>query len=261
MTGAISAAVGTSGLDAPRALWVFPTIMFVGYAVLLAWCILDTARNRRLSIVTLGLLAGTTMWWAEWFGDWGAYLLYSPRYQLLWWHQSTWTTPNKPLFMIAAYGVYYAVAIPIGLALVNRIRRWRPSWPAAVTLLLIVPYFFMEDAIIEYPATHLGWWTYVNPIGPTIGSSRGVFPFLYPMVFTTIFVLTGCWLIDRYDANGRRVFEVRLGVERLKEGWRREIGRLASWVGVLNVTYLVTLIGPLVVLRLAFGPQKSLVPG
>jgi hypothetical protein len=68
------------------------------------------------------------------------------------------------------------------------------------------------------------------------------------------------WLIDDRDDRGRPWFErlTRSGEE--GPGWRREARRVAAWVLVMNATYLVTLIGPLVLVRELFGDPSSLVP-
>ena len=249
-----------AGFSDPGLLWLFPTVCYVGYAVLLVTGYRDFRKSGRLSLTSLGLLAGTTMWWLEWYGDWGSYLLYNPNYSLIPWHQSTWTTANKPWFMIAAYGLYYAVAIPMGLKVIGAVRRRWPSINRQVSLLLLVPYFLVEDLLIEIPATHLGWWHYDNVWGPALHSANSDLPLLFPMVFTTAFVIVGCWLIDQRDANDVCDFERRFGVQKAEAGLARELRRLVAWSVTLNATYVGVLIAPLVALRLAFGVDSAIVP-
>ena len=45
-----------------------------------------------------------TMWWQEFYADWGAYLYYNPDLILLPWGPAPFTTPNKPLYVLAGYG-------------------------------------------------------------------------------------------------------------------------------------------------------------
>lgn len=248
-------------LAEPEHLWVFPTLVYVTFVLLASWAMVDTWRNRRLSVTTLGLVAGTSMWWSEWFGDWGAYLLYNPDYALLAWKSSPWTTPNKPWWMIPAYGVYYAVAIPGGLAVAQRVFRARPQWGRTATVIVVAAVFFYAfDMAIEIPAVTYGWWTYVETWGPTYTSSRGTFPFAYPLLFVVAYVVAVCLLIDWRDDNRDLRFEQWAGVPLVRPGLRRETARLATWVVVLNGAYLLVLMGPLVALRLAFGSDNALVP-
>jgi hypothetical protein len=80
------------------------------------------------------------------------------------------------------------------------------------------------------------------------------------MFFTTLFVVTGAWLIDCRDANNVCAFEHRFGIDKLEAGARREISRLAVWIATLNAAYVATLIAPLVLIRLVFGPSSAYVP-
>lgn len=253
--------LAANDLSDPRHLGFFPALVTIVFVGLVVWGVWDTVRHRRLSITTLGLVAGTSMWWSEWFGDWGAYLLYNPHYDLIPWGSSTWTTPNKPWWMVPAYGAYYAVGIPGSLKLVGWVRRVRPEWGRLPTLLVVTGLFFYAfDVAIEIPATTFGWWTYAHTWGPVYESSRGTFPLLYPVLVVDAYILVVCWLIDRRTDSGVVRFEVMLGTNRVRAGWRRETARLGAWVATLNVAYLVVLMAPLVLIRLAFGPGNGLVP-
>jgi hypothetical protein len=75
-----------------------------------------------------------------------------------------------------------------------------------------------------------------------------------------LFAVVALWLVDDRDDTGRPKFERLVGATAQPAGWRREARRAVSWIAVMNVTYLVTLMGPLVALRLAFGPSSTLVP-
>lgn len=245
----------------PRFLGFFPALVAISFVGLVAWAVADTWRHRRFSVTTLGLIAGTTMWWSEWYGDWGAYLLYNPHYDLIPWGQSMWTTPNKPWWMIPAYGWYYAVGIPGSLRLVNRVRRAKPNWGRLSSLIVVAGLFFYAfDVAIEIPAVTFGWWTYAETWGPVYESTGGTFPLLYPVLLVDAYILVVCWLIDQRDDTGTARFERAFGVRRMRAGWGRETARLGAWVAVLNAAYLLVLMGPLVAIRLALGPASAIVP-
>src|SRR5437588_1052308 len=245
----------------PTASWVMEVlgpIVFLGFIV---WAVVDTRRSRRLSLVSLALIAGTTMWWQEWYGDWGSYLLYNPHFRLLPWRSSLWTTPNKPWFVIAAYGGYYAVIFPLMLALIARVRSARPTWNRHVVAIGVsLVLFYAWDLLVEGGASVLGWWSYTDVAGAAIHSSKGTFPLLFPILLFCFFGVVATWILDQRDDLGRFRFEVVAGVGRVREGWRRELGRAGAWVVLFNGLYVVCLIAPLVAWREVWGAASALVP-
>jgi len=255
-----------SSLGTPTVPWVLEIVGPVVFAGFIAWVILNTRRSRRLSLVSLALIAGTSMWWQEWYGDWGSYLLYNPHFALLPWHHTPWTTPNKPWFVIPAYGWYYAIIFPLMLAIIGRVRRARPAWNrlrwkqalTAVVVSLIL--FYAWDLTVEGAASALGWWSYTHPIGPTLNSTKGTFPLAFPILLFCLFGVVVTWIIDQRDDLGRFRFEVAAGTYRLAAGWKREVARAGLWIVMMNLAYIVCLIGPLIIWRHIGGPSSVLVP-
>ena len=248
-------------MGVPTASWVFEIVGAVAWVALLVVLVTQTVRTRRLSFWGCLFIGGTSMFWLEWYGDWATYLLYNPRFHLLGWHRSLWTTPNKPTAVIAAYGWYYCFIFPAILGIVALLRRRRPEWGRPMTLLLVtIPLFYAWDLLVEGMASVLGWWSYTSDLGPAINSSKGSFPLLYPILFFTFFGVVATWVMDQRDDRGGFRLETVAGVARLGAGWRREVGRAATWSVALNVLYLVTLIGPIVALRAWFGSSSHLVP-
>ena len=248
-------------MNRPVAAWVMQVlgpIAFVGFVV---WAIVDTRRNRRLSLVSLALIGGTTMWWQEWYGDWGSYLLYNPHFRLLPWHSSLWTTPNKPWFVIAAYGWYYAAIFPLMLVAISRVRRARPNWNRHLTGIGVsLVLFYAWDLLVEGSAAAFGWWSYSPVFGAALKSSKGTFPLLFPILAFCLFGVTVTWIIDQRDDLGRFRFETAAGVLRIREGWRREVGRAGAWIAMLNLAYAILLMAPIVLWRDVWGPASQLVP-
>lgn len=103
-------------------------------------------RDRQPSTAALLFIGCFCMFWQEFYADWGAYLFYNPDLHLLPWHHTALTTPNKPWYVLAGYGWFYAGSLPGLLVLFRGIRRRWPTWPYAPTLLLttVVPFYLWE---------------------------------------------------------------------------------------------------------------------
>jgi hypothetical protein len=248
-------------MNQPTAAWVIQVLGPIVFVGILVWAIVDTRRHRRLSLVSLALIAGTTAWWQEWYGDWGSYLLYNPHFRLLPWHSSLWTTPNKPWFVIPAYGWYYATIFPLMLLAISRVRQARPNWNRHLTTVLVaLGLFYAWDLVVEGSAATFGWWSYSHALGAALNSSKGTFPLLFPILLFCLFGVVVTWIMDQRDDRGRFRLETVTGVVRIREGWRREVGRAGAWVAMLNIAYIACLIAPLVLWRDVWGPASSVVP-
>jgi hypothetical protein len=200
------------------------------------------------------------MWWLEWYGDWGSYILYNPHFHLLGWRSTLWTTPNKPIAVFFAYGWYYALIFPAMLALVGVARR---RWPTVgrTTILLAVATvsFYIWDLLVEGGASLLGWWSYVHHVGPAVESSKGSFPLLYPILLFTAYGVAVAWVMDQRDAHDEFRLETLVGIQRIKGTSQRETARVLVWSITLNVMYIVILIAPLIAIRSWFGPPSHIV--
>lgn len=249
----------------PTARWVFEILGPLLWLGMLAYFGRRAVREGRLPTNALIFIAATTMWWQEWYGDWGAYLLYNPKFGLLGWGSTTWTTPNKPWFVIPAYGWYYAIIFPLMLGLMARLRLRRPRWGRLATLLVVtVPLFYLWDLLVEGVSVQAGYWSYTFHWGPALTAERSgfplVFPLVHPLLLFVFFGVVATWVMDQRDDLGRHRHEVLLGAHRLKEGWRRELARAWSWVIMMNAAYWILLMFPLIGIRLAAGPPSALVP-
>jgi hypothetical protein len=162
---------------------------------------------------------------------------------------------------VFGYGWFYSALFPMMLAALAKVRAWRPGWARTTSVVVVaVPVLYVWNFVsADGIATRLGWWSYVETWGPTLHQSGGDFPLLYPMAFFLLFAVAALWLVDDRDDHGRPRFERLLGGQR-GTGPGRELRRAGAWILVMNVTYLVTLMGPLVAFRLAFGVDSALVP-
>jgi hypothetical protein len=241
----------------PLAPWVFQVVgplVWLAMAGFHAW---RTAGRRQLSAGALFFIGATTMWWQEWYADWGGYLLFSPHFELMPWGATTWTTPHKPWAVIPAYGWFFGLGLPGLLAAVESVQRRQPRWSAwAAAAAVVVPVFYAIDLGIEGFATVMGWWTYTNPVGPVLHTSRGSFPLLYPVLLFVFWALVTVRLSLARDDRGRRL----LGVDRVSEGWKRELARAGAWSVTLNVLFWFLLVFPLILVRQGLGTSSSLVP-
>lgn len=135
----------------------------------------------------------------------------------------------------------------IGLA--RRLQAAKPTlayWQAVV--LVASPLFYLWDLLIEGGAAILGLWTYAHHVGPALISERGTFPLVYPIIpFAAMMVMTTI-VIGSRRPDGTSTVEALCGVMRLT-GWRQQIRRIAVWVVVMNLLYLVLFIGPIVIVR------------
>jgi hypothetical protein len=220
-----------------------------------------TARRRFLSPGALLFIAGTTMWWQEWYADWGSYLLFNGHFPLIPWGSSTWTSPNKPWAVIPAYGWFFGLALPGLLALVAALRRRVPEWSTwGLVAAVVVPVFYLIDLGLESTASRLGWWSYTRTVGPTLSTPRGSFPLFYPAgVFVVWAVVTVRLLVER-DDTGHWRHERLLRIPRIPPGWKREIARASVWALTLNALFWFVLVLPTILLRHAFGHPSALVP-
>lgn len=245
----------------PIAPWAFDVGSPIVWAVIALVCIRQAKRDGALSFTALVLISGTSMHWQEWYGDWGAYLLYNPEFWLFDWGATQWTTPNKPAAVLFAYGWYYAAVFPAILAAVAWLRRRLPHWSRLATLVAVAtPLFYVWDLIVEASAVLLGWWSYTDVIGPAIESSKGNFPLAWPILLFTFYGVIASWIMDQRDDEGRFKIEVLAQVVDIRPGWRRETARALFWIVWMNAAYWIFLIGPLIAFRELFGDPSSIVP-
>jgi hypothetical protein len=244
---------------------VNPAVMETGsiwiWSVIAIVAVILTLKDRKLPLIGLVLIAATTTFWQEFFGDWGAYLAWNPAFaRLPLWGEMAFTTPVKPLFIPFSWGWWFAVTIPLLVALVRWLHRKLPRISTtALALLTAFPLFLAYQVYVEGSAVANGWWTYEAVIGPALESPKGRLPLVFPL-------LLGLWasgfvaILARRDGNGLMPHEVRLGVAARPAGWRREWARVWGMILLFQVTFLVVNTAPPVIGRLLVGTPSLMVP-
>lgn len=240
----------------------FELLMGIAFVVLVVWVVIDTRRRGELGLVGLLAIAGLSIFWQEFYADWGAYLLWSSDYHMLWWGSTTWTTPDKPTMNIWSYPVFMTAAFLAMLVLQKWARgRWPRIHPLLLSLVTAGPVLIGFNLVMEYVSVEtFGLWTYVDTMGPVLHSGAGTMPLLYPNIPFGLFGAVTAFLIGWTNEEGRPRFEALLAKAGLPQGLKRDLLRALAWVLTFNVTYWLFLITPMLIIREVWGDPSSLVP-
>jgi uncharacterized protein DUF5135 len=240
----------------------FELLFAVACAALLVFVVFDTRRRGELGLVGLLAIAGLSIFWLEFYADWGAYLLWSSDYHMLPWGSTTWTTPDKPVMNIWSYPVFMTAAFLSMLALQKWARaRWPGVHPLVLSLVTAGPVLIGFNLVMEYVSVEtLGLWTYVDTLGPVLHSDAGTMPLLYPNIPFGLFGAVTAFLIGWTNDKGRPRFEALIAKPSLPQGLKRDALRSAAWILTFNVTYWLFLITPMLIVRELWGDPSPLVP-
>ncbi len=253
--------IATQTMGEPVNPWIMETGSIYLWCGLLLAAVALAAKNRRVPLFGLMLIAGSSSFWQEFFADWGAYLAWNPEFaRLPFWGDMAFTTPIKPLFMPFSWGWWFAVSIPLLTSLVLFLKRTFPARSVyALSFLTAFPLFLLYQIYVEGSSVANGWWTYDSVVGPALESEQGRLPLIFPL-------LIGLWagwfvglLADR-NTQGFMAHEVRLGVAAKPAGWRREWTRLWGMALLFQVTFFAVNLVPAVLGRILFGGPSALVP-
>jgi hypothetical protein len=241
--------------------WIMETGSLVIWSMVLVICTVLAVRSGRLSLVALCLIGGTTSFWQEFFGDWGAYLAWNPHFaRLPFWGEMPYTTPVKPLFIPFSWGYWFALTIPLFTALIRWLGRKLPR--ISTTLLsfaIVLPLYSLYEISAEGTAVGNGWWTYDLILGPTVITSKGMMPIIFPICLGTWAAGFVAYLLHR-DANGFWWHDRLFGVRKHPPGVRREFMRAVAFTVLFQISFVVVNILPPIVGRLMFGGSNALVP-
>lgn len=218
--------------------------------------------RRELSNSALMFIGASSMFWQEYFNNWGGYLLYSPDLHLWPWGSSWWTAPNKPIFLMFSYGPYFMLVFT-GLVWLNR---WLHARLPGVPLLLIAlvvngPLFWVWNFAIDAGSVQSGIWNYMLAIGPVhIVPNGGFEPLVWPMLPFSIYAALVGYGLSRLDAAGHPTF-LRFGrPERYPAGAKREGVRVLTSIVWWNAGYWFGFTLWVNLVRELFLPASAMVP-
>ena len=168
-------------------------------------------KNGQPDTAALLFIGCFTMWWQEFYADWGAYLYYNPDLALLPWGQTPYTTPNKPVYVLAGYGWFYAGGFAAVLTLFRWFRRRHSSvnYIAALVITVFIPFILWNFVTADGVSYVTNWFQYLESIGPTIHTDKGGLQLIYQGVPLAIFAVATVASLDRRDAD--RAHLVRTG--------------------------------------------------
>ena len=253
--------LAAQAMGKPVSPWMMETGSFYLWGALLALTLIYTMKNRKLPLFGLVLIAATSGFWQEFFGDWGAYVAWNPAFDRLpFWDEMAYTTPVKPLFIPFSWGWWFAISIPLLTSLALWLKRRFPARSVRLLALLTAfPLFLAYQIYVEGTSVANGWWTYDSVVGPALEGDNGRLPLIFPL-------LIGLWagwfvglLADRNEV-GFMPHELRAGIAAKPAGWRREWTRLWTMIAVFQITFFLVNIGPAIVGRALFGGPSLLVP-
>jgi hypothetical protein len=253
--------LASPSLEAPFAPWIFEYVLSAFGLVLVGLFVRASIRAHELTFALLVTLSGATMWWQEWYADWGVYLLYSPKFHLMPWGATQWASPNKPWFMPFAYAWYYGL-IYIGMtgAIFALRRKKRGLGKLASVVIIAVPFFYLWDLCVETVSVGLGFWTYFDTFGPSIKFASTAISLVHPLLIFTIYGVIAAYVLANRDEDGHAKFESVFRAQAVRLGWRRESVRLIAYIVTMNVMFLVFMSIPMIVVRELFGHPNPFVP-
>jgi len=185
--------------------WVFHPggVLFSG-AVLLIGAIVSW-RRKRLPALFVFLIAITTCFWQETYGDWGAYVLYDHHLAQMPWGSWPFTAPSKPWGILGGYTWFQGLWGLFCAFFIFLAARKLPKWNTYIVAVLVtIPIWYLWDVAIEYSNVRAGVWSYIAPYWPVLHSEKGTFPLLWPILEQIPFNAFTAWIVFRLwrDPNG-----------------------------------------------------------
>jgi hypothetical protein len=239
--------------------WLFEVVGIGVWFAVAVYYVLRVVRERTVPIGAMVFVGATTMFWQEWYADWSAYLLYNPKFALIPWDSTWWTTPNKPWAVVAGYGWFIGLSLPALAALCIRRAGAGPVTFTGV-FLVVLPIYWAFDMIIEFPATRAHWWTYADPAPLAVTNEEGGFSFIWPILPFAFWAVVAVWLLARRDDRGFMWHERVMRVSAVQPGASRETARVGAMVVMLNASYLFAFVLPLCLIRALLLHDSSVVP-
>lgn len=235
----------------PTNTWVFNWPNYILWGVLSLIFVIQAYRTGKLGFAALLFWSMTTAFWQEFYADWAAYLVYSPSFDLIPW-DSAYTSPNKPWFVLPAYGNYF---LPIDALMVwtaANIRKFVPSMPIFISALIVAtPLFYAFNFFIEGTAVANGWWAYLESPGPKYHMQNGTnYPLVFPVIPFVIYGAIACTVLSLKAPTGVLRIENFAWLQTMPSGVKKEALRLLVWCVMMNLVYWFGFTFPLMLLRI-----------
>jgi len=218
--------------------------------------------KKELNNSALMFIGATSMFWQEFFNNWGGYLLYSPDLHLFPWGSSWWTAPNKPIFLLFSYGPFFTLFYSVFIGLNLRAKKLFPSIPLfAVSVVVCAPLFWLWNYFVDGTSVKNGVWNYMAAWGPVQVIDGNKFePLVWPMLPFALYAAAVAYCLTRQDENGHPTF-LRLGrPERYAAGWPRETVRAVTSIIWWNAMYWFGFTMWINLVRQLFLPSSPHVP-
>jgi hypothetical protein len=251
-----------TAMPPPVNTWMMETGSFILWPIIFVLCAIWAWKMKKFPVMLLLLLAGSSSFWQEFFGDWGAYLSWNPAFaRLPFWGDMAYTTPVKPIFIPASWGWWFSLSITPLLMLTIWLARKFPgissNWWAFIT---VTPLYSAYELWAEGSAVSQSWWSYNAVIGPQWTASNGAG---MSIIWPVILALWAAWVVSmlaRKDADGLWWHERKLGVAANGVGWGHELKRLGAFIVMFQLTCLLVVTLPPMITRIVAGGPSLLVP-
>lgn len=242
----------------PVVPWLCEVGSFVAWGLLFAYFLRRCIRARTLTIETLIFISTTTMCCTEFYADWGGFVIFNPKFKLMPWGPTLWTTPYKPWWVIPSEGIWWTFAWLPMLWVYARLRTHFPKLKRTTAIVIAaVPLCYAYDIITDGIAPGLGWWTFTAYMGPAITWARGSYPLLYSITLVAVMDAIIIGLLTNRGSDGHVRFEQWFRIDHISNSLLRGLAQIGVWSLVMNGLYWTTTVIPLIVLRLLFESPGS----
>jgi len=253
---------GVPILPPPVNGWIAEQLGSAFFLVVLTQIIRGWKRRGYPSVHALVCLSAVSMFWQEFYADWGAYLYHNDAFWQMPWGPSLWTTPNKPWYTVTAYGWFYSIVLPGTVTFFKWVRQKKPHWSYTFTMIItvLIPFYFWNMLSGDLAAYYNHSFCYLHVIGLRLHTKMGDLPLSYPAFPYCTFGPAVVWSLDNRDAKGRTWFERFFGSASQPMETRGQIKQVLAWCLGMNIMYLICLTIPLVTFRSLFLPTSLVIP-
>lgn len=229
-------------------------VMLIGFSL---WSLY----KKSLSIGLLILFGALFSSWQEFFGDWGAYLYWNPDFPQLPWGEMAFTTPNKPMFIPFSWGWYLTFIYTVLVTLLMWIQRKLPRIPKFLVVLVVAgPLFYGYNIYTEGLAADMAWWGYAETFGPFDTGLYAKYPLIWPALDLVAWSVVILWLLTLKDQQGYWWHERFLAIDTVTAGWKQGLARIGGFILTFNLSCLIIVTIPCVLLRVLWGVESTIVP-